>query len=101
MDIEIVNTEDKPITGIRMRSVLADIQTTNTDYRKLVAILMKYDREAFYKNKQMLIDVLESSIKKSFIEGHRSGIVHTQFIGVENEKKASEVYPENGFTLKD
>ena len=103
MDIEIVNTEDKPITGIRKRMILTDIQKVDTDYGKLLSFFMNHDKERFYDNKQMLIDLMEDTIEKAYIEGQRTGTKHIEYIkGEENgREKAKQVYPEGNFTLKD
>lgn len=93
MDIELVNTEDKPITGITKRLILTNIQKTNTNYSKLVAKLMKADRELFYENKQLLIDLMEKVIEHAFIEGQRTGTKHIKWIkGEDNGTKAEDVY---------
>ena len=102
LDIELVNT-DKPITGIRKRSISNDIQRTNPDFKTLVNFFMKADRDNFYSNKQLLIDLMDSTVETAFIEGQRTGTKHIEYIqGEENGKeRAKEVYPSNGFTLKD
>lgn len=94
LDIEIVNT-DKPITGIRKRSILTDLQRVNTDYHKLHNIIMKMPRDVRYKKKQMLIDLIEKAIEVAYIEGQRTGTVRTEFIkGEIDETRREDVYRE-------
>ena len=85
-NIEIIPTEDKPITGIRKRMILTDIQKVNSQYGKLLSLFMNKDKARFYDNKQLLIDLLESTIEKAFIEGQRTGTKHIEYI------KGNEVY---------
>lgn len=103
LDIELVPTEDKPITGIRKRLILTGLQKVNPDYGKLLSFFMNKDKERFYDNKQMLIDLMEDIIERAFIEGQRTGTKHIEYIkGEENgREKAKEVYPDNEFTIKD
>ena len=95
MDIEVVPTKDEPITDIRKRMILNDIKETSTDYTKVLSMIMKEDRELFYDIKNIFNGVLETAIEKAFIEGQRTGTVHTEYIkGDKNEyqPKHSEVY---------
>ena len=103
LNIEIIPTTDKPITGIQKRLISNDIQRTNIDFNTLVNFFMKADRESFYKNKQLLIDLMDSTVERAFIEGQRTGTKHIEYIQGENNgrERAEEVYPSNGFTLKD
>jgi hypothetical protein len=93
MDIEIIPTPDKPITGIRKRLITNDIQKTNPDFKALLNFFMKADKDSFYKNKQVLIGLMESTVKRAFIEGQRTGTVRTEFIkGGDSGFKKEEVY---------
>jgi len=90
MDIELIETETKP--SIRKRSILTGIQKTRPDYKLLLNTFMKLDRETFYKNQQLLIDLLVETIETAFTEGQRAGTVRTEYIGGDNGIKAEDVY---------
>ncbi len=58
---------------------------------------MKSDREPFYDNKQLLIDLLENTIKHAYQDGQRMGTKHIEYIKGDNNEykpKSSEVYRE-------
>ena len=97
MEINLINTEDKPITGIRKRLISNDIQKVNPDFKTLVNFFMKADREGFYDNKQLLINLMESTVETALIEGQRTGTKHIEYIKGDKDEyrpKPSEVYKE-------